>query len=111
VNVALVGGFGAPPALLRRLRDALRGAGHTVRVAPLGFNVDCSEATVQRLDAWIGDVFGDAPVVLVGHSRGGQLARVVAVRHPDTVTRLITVATPWALGPPDRPGVAAVAGA
>jgi triacylglycerol lipase len=110
VNVALVGGFGAPPALLRPLRDALRSAGHTVRVAPLGLNLDCGEVTAQRLDAWVGDVFADAPVAIVGHSRGGHVARVVAVRRPDNVTRLVTVATPWTIGPPDRPGVAAVAG-
>lgn len=108
MNVALVGGFGAPPALLRPLRDALRREGHTVRVAPLGFNVDCGEATVQRLDAWLRDTFGDAPVAVVGHSRGGQLGRVIAARRPDTVTRLVTVNTPWSIGPPDRPGVAAV---
>jgi pimeloyl-ACP methyl ester carboxylesterase len=108
VNVALVGGFGAPPVLLRPLRDALRAAGHTVRVAPLGLNLDCGEVTVQLLDAWISDVFGAAPVAIVGHSRGGQLGRVVAVRRPDTVTKLVTVATPWSLGPPDRPGVGAV---
>ena len=110
MNVALVGGFGAPPVLLRPLRDALRGAGHTVRVAPLGFNVDCGEATVERLDAWMHDAFGDAPVAVVGHSRGGQLGRVLAVRRADIV-RLITVATPWTIGPPERPGVAAVSAA
>ena len=111
MNVALVGGFGAPTVLLRPLRDALRNAGHRVRVAPLGFNLDCGEATVRRLDAWIGDVFGDLPVAIVGHSRGGQLGRVAAVRRPDTITRLVTVATPWSIGPPDAPGVAVVAGA
>jgi len=41
----------------------------------------------------------------VGHSRGGQLARVLAVRHPEVVSQLITVATPWTIGPPPRPGV------
>ena len=46
------------------------------------------------------------PVTLIGHSRGGQLARVVAARYPDMVERLITVGTPWTIGPPDRPGVA-----
>jgi pimeloyl-ACP methyl ester carboxylesterase len=48
------------------------------------------------------------PVAIGGHSRGGVLGRVAAVRAPDLVERLITVCTPWALGPPDRPGVAAV---
>jgi pimeloyl-ACP methyl ester carboxylesterase len=109
VKVALVGGFGAPPALLRPLRDALRAEGCDVRVAPLGFNVDCGEATVQRLEAWLDEFAGGERVTVVGHSRGGQLARVVAVRRPDLVARLVTVATPWSIGPPARPGVEQVA--
>jgi pimeloyl-ACP methyl ester carboxylesterase len=109
MNVALVGGFGAPPALLVPLRNALRREGHHVGVAPLGFNVDCGETTVQRLEAWL-EAFGAAEqVALVGHSRGGQLGRVIAARRPDLVTRLVTVATPWSIGPPDRVGVAQVA--
>ena len=111
MNVALVGGFGAPAALLRSLRDALRAAGHNVRVAPLGLNLDCGEATVQRLDGWMRDAFAGEPVAIVGHSRGGHLGRVLAVREPETVTRLVTVATPWTIGPPARPGVSAGAGA
>jgi pimeloyl-ACP methyl ester carboxylesterase len=109
LKVALVGGFGAPPALLRPLRDALRADGFDVAIAPLGLNTDCGEKTVQRLELWL-EEFGDSgpPLAIVGHSRGGQLGRVVAVRRPDLVACLITVVTPWALGPPDRPGVAAV---
>src|SRR5690349_11493848 len=109
MKVALVGGFGAPPVLLRGLRDALRKDGSDVAIAPLGLNTDCGEQTVQRLTAWL-DQFGDGqPVAIVGHSRGGQLGRVVAVRRPDLVRRLVTVVTPWSIGPPNRPGVDVVA--
>ncbi|HVT76656.1 MAG TPA: alpha/beta hydrolase [Acidimicrobiales bacterium] len=111
MKVALVGGFGAPPALLRPLRDGLRAAGHDVRVAPLGFNLDCGEATVQRLESWLDEFASGDHVALVGHSRGGQLGRVVAVRRPDLVARLVTVVTPWSIGAPDRPGVDQVAAA
>jgi pimeloyl-ACP methyl ester carboxylesterase len=110
VKVALVGGFGAPPVLLRPLRDALRRDGYDVGVAPLGFNVDCGEATVQRLESWLEAFAAGEKVSIVGHSRGGQLGRVMAVRRPDLVRRLVTVVTPWAIGPPDRPGVEMVAG-
>lgn len=109
MNVVLVGGFAAPPALLLPLRTALRRDGRDVRIAPLGLNLDCGEATVERLEAWLASLPDLGPIALVGHSRGGQLARVLAVRRPDRVGRLVTVATPWALGPPDRPGVEAVA--
>jgi pimeloyl-ACP methyl ester carboxylesterase len=97
--------------VLRPLRDTLRASGHRVWVAPLGFNVGCGEAAVATLERWVADVGDGAPVVVVGHSRGGLLARVLAVRRPDLVSRLITVSTPWSIGPPDRPGVAAVTAA
>lgn len=106
--VALVGGFGAPPALLRPLRDHLRSAGHTVNVAPLGLNVDCGEKTVGRLTSWVQELHGGNPVIVVGHSRGGQLGRVLSVRKPELVTQLVTVCTPWSIGPPERPGVGSV---
>src|SRR5581483_3926501 len=81
------------------------------RTAPLGTNTGCATDAVDKaighLEAWD----GSGRVSLVGHSRGGLLARVVAVRRPDLVSRLVTVCTPWTLGPPDRPGVSMIAGA
>jgi pimeloyl-ACP methyl ester carboxylesterase len=74
------------------------------RVARLGFNVGCGERSVAKLLDQL-----EPGSTVVGHSRGGQLARVAAVRRPDLVVRLVTVGTPWSIGPPDRPGVAAVA--
>ena len=73
-------------------------------MAPTGLNLDCGEATVARLVDLVSGV--GEPVTLIGHSRGGQLARVVAARYPDMVERMITVGTPWTIGPPDRRGVA-----
>lgn len=93
--MVLVGGFGVPGALLGPLARQLRGEGHEVSVAPLGLNVDCGERAAARLEAHL-----DGPAALVGHSRGGLLAKVVAVRRPDLVERLVTVATPWLVGPP-----------
>ncbi len=109
--VVLVNGFGMPPATLMPLGRWLRAGGWDVHVAPVGWNVACGEATVARVAALVESVSRGLPVALVGHSRGGLLARVVAVRHPDTVSELVTVCTPWAVGPPDRPGVAVAAGA
>jgi pimeloyl-ACP methyl ester carboxylesterase len=106
-TVVLIGGFGVPPVALRRLRTALSSRGHDVHVAPLGRNVDCGERSVGRvLDLVDRLAASGTTVTIVGHSRGGQLARVVAVRRPEAVDRLVTVATPWTIGPPDRPGVA-----
>jgi pimeloyl-ACP methyl ester carboxylesterase len=105
-TVVLIGGFGVPPVALRRLRSSLSGRGHDVHVAPLGRNVDCGERAVGRVLDLVDGLAAAGRVTLVGHSRGGQLARVAAVRRPEAVDRLVTVATPWTIGPPDRPGVA-----
>lgn len=106
-HVVLIAGFGAPTSWLAPLRRALRTAGAEVTVAPTGLNLDCGEATAGRLADLVTGI--GRPVTLVGHSRGGHLARVVAARHPERVERLVTVGTPWSIGPPDRPGVAVVA--
>jgi pimeloyl-ACP methyl ester carboxylesterase len=95
----LVGGFGLPSTYLRPLARRIGG-----RVARLGMNVDCGERSVQRLVEQL-----EPGSTVIGHSRGGQLGLVAAVRRPDLVHRLITAATPWSIGPPDRPGVAAAA--
>ncbi len=47
------------------------------------------------------------PVVLVGHSRGGMLARIVAVRRPDLVRGLAMLGSP-VLDPLDAGGLATV---
>lgn len=108
MQVVLVGGFACPPALLRPLAKDLRRLGHTVAVAPLGLNMACGEASTAVVSTLVEDLSrSSACLALVGHSRGGQLARVVAVRQPEIVDRLVTVATPWTIGPPDRPGVRA----
>ena len=109
--VVLLNGFGMPQATLMPLGRWLRAAGWEVQMAPTGWNVACGEATVERIASVVEDVHRGAPVALVGHSRGGLLARVVAVRLAGMVSDLVTVCTPWTVGPPDRPGVAMAAGA
>ena len=76
--------------------------GHDVSIAPLGLNMDCGEGTMAPLLAVVDE---RRPEVLIGHSRGGQLAVVAAVRRPDLIEQVITVGTPWAVGPPNRFGV------
>ena len=106
-GVVLVPGFGNPPVLLAPLARWLRAGGWEVVVADLGFNTGCGEQMV----AAIGDAVAtarsrsDRGVAVVGHSRGGLLGRVAAVRLGDEVEVLVTLATPWQVGPPDTVGV------
>jgi pimeloyl-ACP methyl ester carboxylesterase len=76
----------------------------------VGWNVGCGDATVEVVLAELEGRIERCgqPAVVVGHSRGGLIGRVAAVRRPDLVSALVTVCTPWAIGPPDRPGVATV---
>jgi pimeloyl-ACP methyl ester carboxylesterase len=60
-------------------------------------NVDCSDASVRRLERLAEEIsaaHGGMRVTLIGHSRGGQLARVLAVRRPDLVGGVITLGMP-----------------
>jgi len=71
-------------------------------------NVDCSEVSVQRLAALVEEISArhGTRVTLIGHSRGGQLARVLAVRRPDVVGAVITLGMPTI----DPKGVSPLAG-
>lgn len=109
-GVILVNGFGMPPATLSPLARWLRGGGWAAQVAPVGWNVGCGEVAAGRLSSVILKASRDAPVAVVGHSRGGLVARVAAARLPGEVSHLVTLCTPWTIGPPDRPGIAVVAG-
>src|SRR5690349_21985292 len=46
---------------------------------------------VEMADAVAGLLSADDPVVLVGHSMGGKVAMVLALRHPELVERLCVV--------------------
>jgi pimeloyl-ACP methyl ester carboxylesterase len=95
-TVMLVPGFLAPDESTTALRAAIRGAGHRTHHARLGNMNGCSEVLasklVDRVDALAAS--GGTPVTLVGHSRGGQLAKVAARRRPDLVDGLITLGSP-----------------
>ena len=81
-------------------------------MAPTGLTVDCAEVEVGRVTRAASDLGSrtGGPVVVVGHSRGGQLALVTAFRQPALVARVVTAGTPWRTGVPDQPVARAGAG-
>jgi len=83
--VLLIPGFMAGDASLTLLRQWLRRRGHRVAVSGLRANVDCAERTVSRLQQHLRGFAQECgrPVVLIGQSRGGAIARALAVRDPD----------------------------
>jgi pimeloyl-ACP methyl ester carboxylesterase len=100
--VLLVPGFMAGDSSLLVLRSWLRRRGHRVAMSGIRANVDCAERTVARLQQQLRELADECGrrVALIGQSRGGALARAVAVREPERVSVLVM------LGSPVRDGLA-----
>jgi triacylglycerol lipase len=94
--VLLIPGFMAGDASLTMLRAWLRRRGHRVATSGMRANVDCAEQIVGRLEAQLHGLASETgrPVFLIGQSRGGALARSLAVRNPDSVSGLVMLGTP-----------------
>ena len=94
----LIPGFMAGDPSLSVLRGWLRRRGHRVRMSGIRTNVGCAEAIVDKLSLRLGEFAERAgePVFLIGQSRGGALARALAVRHPDSVAGLVMLGSPVA---------------
>jgi pimeloyl-ACP methyl ester carboxylesterase len=99
-TVVLVGGFAAPAPTLYFLSRWLRTLGYRTVRACHRSGLDCSERSYEALLATVGDVVRASrrPTWLLGHSRGGQVARVLATRRPDLVSGLIALGTPFTPG-------------
>jgi pimeloyl-ACP methyl ester carboxylesterase len=74
----------------------LRRTGHHATAARMGVNLDCGERAIGRLEARLERLVHHRGrrAAIVGHSRGGSFARVLAVRRPDLVSGIVTLATP-----------------
>ena len=93
--VLLVPGFMAGDVSMLTLGAWLRRRGHRVSMSGIRANVDCAEREVTRLQARLRSLAtGDSPVFVIGQSRGGSLARVLAAREPELVCGLVTLGAP-----------------
>jgi triacylglycerol lipase len=94
--VLLIPGFLAGDDSLGLMTRWLRKTGHHTRKAGIRSNIDCSEASVNRLEERV-EVMAechDQKVAIVGQSRGGNLAKVIAVRRPDLVSGIVALGSP-----------------
>lgn len=97
--VLIVGGFGAPPIAMRPLAEWLGRIGYRPHIASLHWGLDCAERSATALEEKLLRLAHDErrTVVLFAHSRGGQFARVAAIRQLDAVAGLVTAGTPFEL--------------
>jgi len=94
--VLLIPGFLAGDDSLGLMTRWLRRTGHHTRKAGIRSNIDCSQAAVTRLEerAEVMAECREQKVAIVGQSRGGNFAKVIAVRRPDLVSGIVTLGSP-----------------
>jgi pimeloyl-ACP methyl ester carboxylesterase len=97
----LLPGFGAGPQSMRVMESFLRRRGHRVRDWGLGVNNGDARKFRAQLERIVGESIAahGEPVVLVGWSLGGYIAREYAREHPEGVRRIVTLGSPVIGGP------------
>ena len=96
VPTVLVPGFVSGDFSLTVLARSLRRGGHRTFASRIGANLGCTEDMVDRLINRLTDIAAaeGRPVALVGHSRGGMIAKLATQRQPDLVASLVVLSAP-----------------
>jgi pimeloyl-ACP methyl ester carboxylesterase len=83
---------------MRLMHGWLERIGYRSHLSGIYFNVLHSEAMLAGLRHRMAEIQKDdpAPVTLIGHSRGGLLAKVLSQRRPKSVEQVITLGSPLA---------------
>ena len=91
--VLLIPGFLAGDDSLGLMTRWLRRTGHHTRKAGMRFNVACSADAMERLEERLETMAeaGGQKVAIIGQSRGGNFAKVLAVRRPDLVSGVVAL--------------------
>lgn len=112
--VLLIPGFLAGDDSLGLMTKWLRRTGHHTSKAGMRLNADCSAAAADRLEARLERLAErqGRRVAIVGQSRGGHFARVLALRRPELVSGIVTLGSPqldpFAVNPLVRASIFAV---
>lgn len=100
-NIMLLPGFGAHPIRMRWMAKQLEKAGHTAKKWGLGYNLGATADRFKKVEnrlLALHEAKGE-PLVLVGWSLGGVMARELAKKHPDKVAKVVTMGSPFSGSP------------
>jgi len=94
--VLLIPGFLAGDQTLLTMQSWLRRLDYLPTLSGIRFNVHYSEMTLERVleRLYVHHRRTRQKVALVGHSRGGLLAKVLADRNPELVSQVIALGSP-----------------
>jgi pimeloyl-ACP methyl ester carboxylesterase len=100
-SVILLPGFGTGPRALRLMEAVLRRRGHHVRDWGLGTNTGEARKLREALEPIVQSAVDreGGPIVIVGWSLGGFIAREFAREHPAQVCKVVTLGSPVIGGP------------
>ena len=100
-HIMLLPGFGAHPIRMRWMARQLEKAGHTAKKWGLGYNLGATADRFAKVEQRLVALHGakGEPIVLVGWSLGGVMARELAKKHPDKIEKVITMGSPFSGSP------------
>ena len=92
-SVLVLPGFGGGDHLLAPMNVWLRRIGYDVSTCGIWLDTSCSEQAMLRIERRVAELADrrDERIAIVGHSRGGYLAKALAARRPDQVSHVVTL--------------------
>jgi triacylglycerol lipase len=96
VPVLLIPGFMAGDNSLGVMARWLKGTGHHPSRAGIRTNIACSAKSIERLEQRLEALVErqGRRAAIIGHSRGGGFAKVLAARRPELVSGIVTLGSP-----------------
>jgi len=95
----VIPGFIANDRTVMELRRALAEGGWRVHPWAIGWNMGARADTIDQLAKRLDEISPDKPVLVVGWSLGGVFARELARAHPDRVSAVVTLGSPFSGDP------------
>jgi pimeloyl-ACP methyl ester carboxylesterase len=94
-TVLLIPGFLAGDWTMNPLRDFLRRLEYRVEFAGVALNLGPTKGFLPHLEQAVERLHGEnGPIGVIGQSLGGAFARVLAHRHSEKITHVVTLASP-----------------